>query len=667
MGFSWRVGISAALGFYFLWGALLIAQKPGLQEDEALLVVGATHLELGSSDPTIPKPDGWISIPLMSATYVGSLKDYLSFPLFAIFGPRAPVVRLVSLVLGAVGIWGVAKMIAQPVGPAAGIAVALVLSVSPSYLTMVVFDNNAVGAMMSSLGLLCVAVGRYVRDRTGEAAFWVGISVGFAVWARANFAWTLIAIGIAVLLVYRGRVLAHVSHLGYLVIGGIGGGAPFLIYQLVSNGATWRVQDALATQMPVRQLIPYRAAMFAETFLSEGEHRKMWGDVSLPVWQLWLFPILVLVAGLICVTAKQARSPYPVSLGRAAVASFLLLGAILFATRLTVAEHHFVAMLPVAVVIIVLASVTLKARFPAARLGIAGLALLYGSCAVYWDVVSIRGLKRTGGIGDWSDAIVTLARYCDEHRSGDRLDVLDWGFSHSLYVLTNGRQTSTELFWGATATTSGDQRSWSDVIKDGGVFLVPGPRHRHFSAAINGFLEALAESQPVAEWHTVFERDGAPYAQIIDIKPHSGHTPAPGEPVLLSQFAMDDPRVAPQLRGFYPPEPNGWRWTNRQFSITTSGVNLRNGAWLSMDFYVPKDYITKTTRLTLTAEVSGHALPPEVYSQPGEHVLERAVPGDWIGSDNTLKIDFALSQTLHLPADKRELGVVVHQISIEPR
>src|SRR5438105_2193404 len=111
----------AGLLIYFLWSFLLIWQSPGLQYDEALLVQGSVHMLHSRGELTLPHdPDTWICpsrrcLPLMTVRYVGPIKEYLCLPLFRLFGAHAETIRLVSMALAALGIWGVAKLIAEHV------------------------------------------------------------------------------------------------------------------------------------------------------------------------------------------------------------------------------------------------------------------------------------------------------------------------------------------------------------------------------------------------------------------------------------------------------------------------------------------------------------------------------------------------------------------------
>ncbi|HEX5432388.1 MAG TPA: glycosyltransferase family 39 protein, partial [Bryobacteraceae bacterium] len=224
----WRWAIVIAIGIYCVWGALLIAQNPGLQYDEAFLVAGAARMLHAAAPFDIPGSAVWVHafhhlFPLMGGgqSYVGAVKDYLVLPFFALFGPSAAVVRVISMLLGAVGIWGIWKLIRQETGSGPAMAAALILAMNPAYINMTVFDNNAFPGFMAALGLVCASLAGYLRRRTAAAALLLGLAMGFGVWARANFIWLLAAGGAAALIVYGRRALAPAPHWVAIACGGI--------------------------------------------------------------------------------------------------------------------------------------------------------------------------------------------------------------------------------------------------------------------------------------------------------------------------------------------------------------------------------------------------------------------------------------------------------------
>src|SRR5580698_3578793 len=145
----WRWVIGGALIWYFAWATLFIQTKPGFQYDEAIDVLGSISLLHSHEELKLPHaPDTWFCVaehcfPLMSARYIGSIKEYICLPLFAIFGPHAQVVRFLAMTLGALGIFGIATLLKGQAGYPTAAAGAWMLAVNPSYLDMTILDNSA--------------------------------------------------------------------------------------------------------------------------------------------------------------------------------------------------------------------------------------------------------------------------------------------------------------------------------------------------------------------------------------------------------------------------------------------------------------------------------------------------------------------------------------------
>ncbi|HXP88906.1 MAG TPA: glycosyltransferase family 39 protein [Bryobacteraceae bacterium] len=695
----WRWIVLGAIGLYSVLGGLFIAQKPGLHYDEALLVAGAVHLRHSTAEITLAHvPNSWICVrrhclPLMAeGSYIGAVKEYLAWPLVAAFGPRVPLIRAGSMLMAILCIWGIARFLDRQVSPAAGAAAALVLAIHPAYLSMTVFDNGATSPMLGAFGLLCAAASGYIRRNTVRAAFWIGAAAGLGVWARANFVWTAVALFAAASIVLRRRLLLPWSHWMGVVAGGIIGGFPFLVYQIASRGGTWQALDEFVARRPLRELLQVRLYNLGDTLLADGEHRAMWTQALLPAWQLWLFPTLVAAACAVCLAAWLARPGRLSALtgfarlsdvsGIAAL-TLILLGAVLFLSRQQVTEHHLIALVPIAAAVVVLAGCVLLTSFTSGtatlslRVALAAVALLYAGCALYWQAAGIRGLRETGGVGPWSDANVELTRYVEREYPGRDLRILDWGLKDSLYVLSDGRIQATELFRGDfDQQHTWYDRPWIDEIRAGGTFLLNGPRNRQMPASTNGFLKVLAQARPAARWHTIAQRDGATFAQIVDIEPNAAlpesaaATAAEDSPppaLESSTLLMSDTSAEARLSGVYGAEPAGWRWTRRAFSAILPRPQPEQGAaQLTVDLFIPDAVLRKTGPLTLSARLGVHELAPETYSQPGQGTYVRIVPAGWM-QPGPNRFEFQLDKFLAPSAqDTRELGIVVSAFSLEP-
>lgn len=516
---KWRWITWCAFAAFLLLGALTIAQGPGLQYDEALLAVGAIHVLKSPGEFTLPHdPDTWFCgvgrcLPVMTVRYVGALKEYLLLPLAAVFGPEVEVLRVLSLVLALAGIAGLAYLVSSRVSPAAGAVVAWIMAIHPAYLAQNVFDHGAIAVWMGVFGLFCFALARYVRDESAGAAFWLGVTMGLGIWARANFAWLLAAVFCGALVVMGKRLFEPRRNWLAAVAGGSFGGFPFLFYQVVSRGGTWEAVGMFSAQEPVGRQLATRMVLYAEVLLSDREHRAMWEGPPIPDWQRWILPAIVLVSCAVCLAIPRWA--------RGVAVTFLALGGMLFATRLQVSEHHLIVLVPLAAVVTVLAGASIAARGRWLRLGVGAAGVFYIVSALWWQAAAVQGLGRTGGAGVWSDAVFTLADHLLEKYPGQEVKVLDWGLQNSLYYLTGGAIASREIFGDATEHRSGLGRSWDAEIRAGGVFLLNGAGHRQFPAASNGFLRAMGEVNPQVKRTIVRQQNGQPYAELIEVTPRS--------------------------------------------------------------------------------------------------------------------------------------------------
>jgi hypothetical protein len=649
-----RGALAGALGAYFLLGVLLIAQKPGLQYDEALLVSGG----LPVSDPVAAVGVcrfGYCFSPMapLGLSYIGAVKQYLCLPLFALFGPQVALIRLVSMALGAIGIWGLWKLVAGQAGAPAAAAVAMILAIHPAYVNMTVFDNGAVGGMMAAFGLLCAAAAAYLDGATPRAAFWMGAAAGFGVWTRANFLWLTACAALAALVVLRRRALLPVPHLAAIAGGGLLGGLPFLVYQIGSGGGTLRALEALASAQPLGDRIQARFDMLSYVLLADSEHLDMWGQAPKVGWQTW-GPVLTVAAAVVLCLLVPAQRLFP----RFAAATFLSVGVFLFLSSLDIAEHHLIALVPLAAVAVVLACAVLHRRFRWTWPLPAGLAAVFVGTAFYWHAATLRGLRSTAGVNMWSDGVYDLARLLQREYLDRDIQVLDWGFRQNLYVLSGGRLRLRESFW--------EERSWSEDFRAGDVFVSGGPENRAGPSASARFLQALAEAKPVFTRRLVPQRGGTTYAQVFEIQRGSMRGPVTGQG-RRSSLSMADPESAAYLDGFYPIEDGTYRWTRSRFSITLEPGAPDGRPWLAVKVYVPEASIRALGQMTLRARLGVQELPPETWRKEGLYWYQRPLPDSAL-IGGARRIDFALDRWLPPSAsDARELGIVVLEASIRPR
>jgi hypothetical protein len=654
-----------ALLVYGSWAILLISQNPGLQYDEALLVLGSVHLRHSRSELPLPHdPDTWLCLPgrclpLMTVRYVGAIKEYLCLPLFAVFGTRAVVVRMASMFLGLLGIWGISRFLYLHVSPSVGVLTAWVIAMNPAYTDLTVFDNGAVAIWMGAMGGLAFAASRYLSRRSLASAWWFGFAMGVGVWARANFLWLIAAILGSVFFVLGRRALVPMKELAAIVIGGLVGGSPFLLYQWLSGGGTLQAIGMFSSSKAFRDLILGRLTLLSEVLLTDREHRAMWDGPQIGEWQRWLFVVIVVAASAVCLTARRRAGHHLSFWARMFGVQFLLLAGFMTFSRLNVAEHHLIALVPLAAVVVVVGSAILARSSRWTPLVLVAVALAYSGCALFWQVKAIYGLHASGGVGQWSDAIFPLADHIRKRysRNGVEVKILDWGLQNNLYVLSDAAIKSREIFWDADREGSGPNRSWTTEISEGGVFLLNAAGNRNFPAASVGFLEALHQN-PRVHRSLVRQRNGRPYAEIIEIAPER-REPNPWRSVADSSLER-------QLEGFHQVEEGRWRWTKQRFSIILDPPGSSDGhTQVALEIFIPDHSIQRLGALTLSAHVGNRSLGGETYRTAGKYVFVRSIGNAWLHT--TPRIDFSVDKCLPPTSlDKRELGLIVVALSIKP-
>ena len=596
-----------AVALYWLVGFTLAWQLKGLQYDEALLVQGGVHVLNQRTELPLPHdPDTWLCrgakcVPLMTVRYVGAVKEYAGLPLFALFGSSAMVVRALSILLASLAVYGLGRLVAHLHGWRVGVAAAFALAVHPAFVDQSVFDNGTVAAPFFALGWLFWALARYGESATWRRAFMIGLAAGFGVWARANFTWVLFAL-VCALHVHLWRWwLAHRRE-ALALVGGLGvGSLPFWIYQAISGGGTFDVFRLFPAEGGWRQRLLSRAVMFAESLVSDREHRAIWGAGAVPAWQAWLFALVLVAALAWCFR----RAP------RIAIAAGVLYALHFFST-VQVAEHHFVTAIPFAIAVVAAAGGPLRWFAP-----------VYLAMALHWDMAAIHSLRATGGVGQWSDAILAVKQSIEDQHQGRLVNITDWGLQNSLFVLSRGQVRSHEWI------------GKDPPLAQGGLFLTGGTNTTFFGAP---FAARLAGTEHSCEEFR--ERNGAVFARLCDVEP-------PGDAA---------PRVL-ATAGLHAPEKDGWRWSQRVFEFQV----VRSPQWtaFALDLYIPPTVIERLGPVTLTAV----GCAPATYRRAGAYRYVRDLPPGATLRAETLR--FELDKALRPgPEDGRELGVIVRGLTL---
>ena len=516
-----RVALAGAVLVYLAFAVALIAVGPAAPSyDEALFQVGAVHLLNSRDSPGIVQPPTWLPFrgrfwPVMLTPYAGAISDYLLLPVFAVFGAGLVVARLSAAVLAAFGLWGLGRLVGLASGPAAAAAGMLLLAVHPGFLSNTVFNDSGFAYWMAVGGAACLALRTYIERRTARWAAVVGLACGVGVWTRLNFAWLIGAVVLGALVGFGRRAIPTARHLAAAGAGAVLGSAPLILFQVLTRGrVTLAFLSAFDAEPRTLPVLIWRTRLMLSSLIYDHEHRHaMWdGPSLLPLWQMEFIGGTVAAAVL---TAFMGRTDDGLRRWhRATSVCFLALAAIMIPTRLPLRGHHFLTLVPLAAVAAVLAAQRLLSWRPAMRPAVALAAALYVATAVHWDWSARRGLLITGGTGAWSDATVAVARYL-EARGGPPARMLDWGFHHPIYMLTNGRVQGRELFWGDPYGPEAPK--WREEIVPGGLYLTHVEPNGNFATVTARYRLALARSGLNYSRLVFKDRRGRPHTEIVEV------------------------------------------------------------------------------------------------------------------------------------------------------
>ncbi|HET8645316.1 MAG TPA: hypothetical protein VFO85_07495, partial [Vicinamibacteria bacterium] len=363
-------------------------------------------------------------------------------------------------------------------------------------------------------------------------AFAVGLAAGLGCWAFLMFGWFLAAAAVPAALAIRrkGVPLVHVAVAG---AGGLVGLLPFLWSMALSQVEVFRAASGFSHDRPLGAVLGQRLRWLGEILLSDPEMRTtLWGGPPRLPWGQVALAGGLLAAGLVVAAFRLQGGRLLVWHRSAAVCLVLLAGPLLLADWALV-PHHFIALVPLAAAVLALAGFRLGAAVPRLRAEVLVAAAAYLGAALWWDGRMWRGLRDTGGIDQWSDAIYLVHDYLQAVPPGGEVAIADWGLHNNLIVLSNNRLRTREVFWGATRETSGFGRPWREEIVAGGRYLLNSGANRHFLEPDDGLRRALATSGRRYR-HLLFrQRNGTPFAELYEMEPFPpGPLPPPlaGEP-----------------------------------------------------------------------------------------------------------------------------------------
>jgi len=436
-----RLGFAACCLFIGL--AACTIPYPGIQNDEVLFTAPLyPHAVNNIQPPAVPR--------LMLIGYIGTLKTLLYWPILWIFGPGVWTLRLPVVLLGSITIFIFLHLAASSLGRAAAVVAAFLLATDPVFLLTNTFDWGPVAFEHFLLVTGCWCLFRFGSQTPSNTRFrnlcFGFFCFGLALWNKAVFAWALVGLTTAGLLIFWPEIRPRLTrrNLGAAASAFLLGSSPLLAYNLRHFNATLTGNVQLdAASLPGKWIQVERALNGSSLFgvmVSEESAPNPKPATSLrgrtAVWirehlgehrQTGFYYVL----GLLLLAAPWWWRSRPARFSLV----FMIVAWIAMASThdAGTSAHHVILLWPFPVLFAAAALTSLPWRWVTivASIGMVGMNLL---------VVNqyIAQFERNGATGGFTDAIFPLSASLPD-KTGEPVYMLDWGIKETVNYLHRGR------------------------------------------------------------------------------------------------------------------------------------------------------------------------------------------------------------------------------------
>jgi hypothetical protein len=341
----------------FVYIATRNIKFPGLYYDELDFVNAA----LGGPAGTQFISTRIFGVPVMIMPYIGALKSYLYYPVFALFGVSAVTIRLPIILVAAVGlfVWYEVGVLIYRTRVTALFMLAA-LSVDPAYIFQSKLDWGPTVLQVVLSGVLIYSVLRALRGSTGSAVrIWLPVAYVAALlglFNKLNFIWIIVAVPIAIGAVYPARVRTWFKSglLFLLPLGAttalVGLAGWFLILPLItSSGPAMGLLARAQFTVNLYTATMNGAAVFG--YITGG------GVLTSASWtdsvELWVAVAWVVALAL---TVRRLREDQKEALRTTAFFAvvFVIIAAQIVLTKQAMGPYHIMALWPINVLVIFL-------------------------------------------------------------------------------------------------------------------------------------------------------------------------------------------------------------------------------------------------------------------------------------------------------------------------
>ena len=453
--FAARIGASAGAGvscLLFIGLGLMVIPYPGIQNDEALFASPLYAPRYWEARIRIFHTD----VPIMLMNYLGTLKTWLYIPLLRLWAPSSMSIRLPALLAGAATVWLFFLLLTRISGRRAALTGTILLATDVSFLLTTCFDWGPVALQHLLLVSSVLLLVKFHQDGDGLALAGGFFFMGLGLWDKALFAWPLIGLGVAAVVVLPKEIRKHLSarRAATAVLCFVLGASPLLVYNFESRGATFGAYGTASWKDLKGKVAVLERTLEGDVLLGyiarEGpmEHPRP-PHTELEDISIWLhgktgdhrssLNALAFLAALALIPFFWRKTG-----GRPLRFALIFLIAAWIPMALTKgaggSAHHTILLWPFPVLVVSLALAEATRRLPRERGGVilSGiLAVLVAENLLVYNQ-HLERFIRDGGNGSWTDAIFPLSKRLMQ-LGPKQIYTLDWGMLDSLRLLDQGR------------------------------------------------------------------------------------------------------------------------------------------------------------------------------------------------------------------------------------
>jgi 4-amino-4-deoxy-L-arabinose transferase-like glycosyltransferase len=451
----------ASIAFYLALG-LAFLPLPGIQDDEVLFTAAIFRAEWVEYKLTILGHH----IPLMLMSYVGALKAYLLYPVFALFGCNVWTLRLPVLLLSALSIALTGDIVRRKHSTLAALLVMALLGTDLTLATTSVCDWGPVVFQHFAIACSLWLVTRFGNAQSFALA---GMLLGLGLWNKTTMVWPLVGLAAGSLLYTRD--LLRISWRKWLLLSVcfLVGAAPLLWYNARTGGKTLQKASSQTAAVVWQNKLPAARDVLTGHVMSF----HLFGVPTKPLSR-WSASLprenQLLVAALVAALLWSLKgSKWSRATATSLIAGWLFMA---FSSEGGVAAHHVVLLWPLPHVLIACALAdfgSLHARF-ARR-----VALGFAGVLVAWNLLVDAGflirVREIGAGNVWTNGIYQLHPELMKSQPDGLIAVGDWGVANSVEFL-GGRRLNMAL---GHATKDLEGQKW--LLRTAAMWAMRPPGH----------------------------------------------------------------------------------------------------------------------------------------------------------------------------------------------